>query len=60
MFRLFSILYTLAATALAGSAVVATLTMNFFDVKSIVLAALAGCVVALPVARAIAKRVSTL
>lgn len=60
MFRLFSILYTLAATVLAGSAVVAALTMNLFDLKSIVLAALAGAALAIPVAWVIARRVSAL
>jgi len=58
MFRLFLILYTLAATALAGSAVVAALTMNLVDVKSIVTAALAGAAVAVPVAWVVARKLS--
>ncbi|WP_413875093.1 hypothetical protein [Albidovulum sp.] len=59
MFRLYLIVYTLAATVLAGSAIVATLTMNHFDFKSIIVAALAGVAVAVPVAWTIAKRLST-
>ncbi|WP_413870452.1 CTP synthetase [Albidovulum sp.] len=59
MFRLFLILYTLAATVLAGSAIIAALTMNHFDVRSIIVAALAGVVVAVPVAWTIAKKLST-
>lgn len=60
MFRLLSILYTLAATVLAGSAVVAALTLGLFDVKSIVLAVLLGAAAAIPVAWVIARRVSAL
>ncbi len=58
MFRLFLIIYTLAATALAGSAIIATLTMNLVDLKSIIAAAVAGAAVAVPVAWTIAKRLS--
>lgn len=57
MSRLFMIIYTLAASVLAGAAVVAALTMNRFDVASIVTAALAGAVVAIPVAWVVAKRI---
>ena len=39
MFRLFLIIYTLAGSTLAGSAVVAALTMNRFDTYSIIVAA---------------------
>ncbi|MBC7137589.1 MAG: hypothetical protein H5U17_02395 [Defluviimonas sp.] len=49
MVRLFLIIYTLAATVLAGSAVVAALTMGRVDAVSIIVAAVAGAVVALPV-----------
>lgn len=59
MIRLFLIIYTLAATALAGSAVVAALTMNLVDLKSIIVAAAAGAAVAVPVAWTVAKRLST-
>ncbi|MEI2807924.1 hypothetical protein [Albidovulum sp.] len=59
MFRLFLILYTLAATVLAGSAIIAALTMNLVDLQSIIAAAAAGAAVAVPVAWMIAKRLST-
>lgn len=58
MMRLFLILYTLAATTLAGSFIVAVLTMNRFDGRSIIGAAVLGAVVALPVAWGVAKRLS--
>lgn len=58
MFRLFLIIYTLAGATLAGSAIVAALTMNLFDFKSIIVAAIAGSLVALPVAWIVAKNLS--
>lgn len=58
MGRLFMIIYALVSTALAGSAVVAVLTMNLFDVRSIVAAAVAGALLAAPVAWVIARKVS--
>lgn len=58
MFRLFMVIYTLAGATLAGSAVVGALTMNLVDSRSIIYAALAGAVVAVPVAWAVANRLS--
>lgn len=58
MLRLFMIIYTLAATALAGSAVIAALTMNLVDAKSIVAAALIGALAAIPVSWVVAKQIS--
>lgn len=58
MTRLFFIIYTLAGTTLAGSAIVAALTMNLFDLKSIIVAAVLGAVAALPVAWYVAKSLS--
>lgn len=57
-FRLFLIIYTLAGATLAGSAIVAALTMNLFDFKSIIVAAIAGFLVAVPVAWIVAKNLS--
>lgn len=59
MFRLFLIIYTLAGATLAGSAIVAALTMNLFDFKSIIVAAVAGFLVAIPVAWIVAKNLSS-
>lgn len=58
MFRLFLIIYTLAGATLAGSAIVAVLTMNLFDFKSIIVAAASGFLVAIPVAWIVAKNLS--
>ena len=56
MFRLFMLFYTLAATVLAGSGVVAVLSLNKVDLWSIVVAAALGAVLAVPVAWMVAKR----
>lgn len=58
MFRLAAILYVLIATALAGAAVVAVLSMSMMDARSIVVAAVAGAVVALPATWLITRRIS--
>jgi hypothetical protein len=58
MNKLFPILFLLAASVLAGSFVVAALTLDLFDAASVSLAALAGAVVALPVAWVLAARMS--
>ncbi len=57
MFRLFLIIYTLASTALAGSAIVVALTINRVDLNSILIAAAIGAIVALPVSWSVAKRI---
>ena len=56
MFRLFMLFYTLAATVLAGSGVVAVLSLNKVDLWSIVVAAAIGAALAVPVAWMVAKR----
>ncbi len=58
MIRLFFVIYTLAFTVLAGSAIVAALTMNLVDLRSILVAAALGAVAALPVAWIVTKKVS--
>ena len=55
--RLTLIIYTLAATALAGVAVIAVLTMGMYSGKPILLAAIAGAVVAAPVAWFVARMI---
>lgn len=59
MTRLFLIIYTLAASVLAGSAVVAALTMGLVAAKPIVLAAVAGALVALPAAWVVARQMES-
>lgn len=56
MFRLAAMLYSLIATALAGSAVIAVLAAGFVTAAAIISAAFAGAVVAMPVAYVIAKK----
>lgn len=58
MLRLTSILYSMVASALAGGAVTAALVMGFVDARAIIIAAVAGAVVALPVSYLIAKSLS--
>lgn len=49
MFRLFSLLFSLISTTLAGSAVIAVLTMGVDRLQPILIAAAFGALVALPV-----------
>ncbi|MFK7836268.1 MAG: hypothetical protein AB8B60_08625 [Sulfitobacter sp.] len=58
MFRLASALYSIIATALAGSGVIAVLSMGYVTAPAIIGAAAAGAVIALPVAWIIAKEIS--
>lgn len=57
MTRLTMILYSMIGTALAGSAVVAALTMGQDTLKPILMAAAAGAVVALPVSWMVARKI---
>ncbi|WP_037310465.1 hypothetical protein [Ruegeria halocynthiae] len=56
MFRLASILYSLIATALAGTAVIAVLTAGMVSAPAIVAAAGAGAVIAAPVSWLVARK----
>lgn len=56
--RLFAIMWTLAFTVLAGSAIVAVLTAGRIDLYSILAAAGVGAALAVPVAWIVAKRVA--
>jgi len=55
MLRLASILYSLIGTTLAGTLVIAALTMGYDTLQPILVAAAVGFVVALPVAWLVAK-----
>lgn len=57
MTRLFFIILTLASTTLAGIGVIAALSMNMFDVKSILVAAALGAVISLPASWVIARKI---
>lgn len=56
MSRLFTLLFSLAFTTLAGVGIVVVLVLGRYDAMSIVGAVLVGGVVALPVAWLVAKR----
>lgn len=58
MLRLFLLFYTLAFTVLAGSAIVAALTIGRVDAFSIILAAGVGAVLAVPVAFVVARQMT--
>ncbi len=56
--RLTMILYSMIATALAGSAVIAVLTMGYVTLWPILGAAALGAAVALPVSWLVAREIS--
>ncbi|MDI3336223.1 CTP synthetase [Defluviimonas aestuarii] len=60
MIRLFSVIYTLASVTLAGSAIVAALTLGMFGARPIVVAAVIGAVAAMPVAWTVTKKLSAI
>jgi hypothetical protein len=55
--RLMMVLYSMIATALAGSGVVAVLTLGYGTLWPIVIAAATGALLALPVSWAIAQQI---
>ncbi|MGR3323704.1 MAG: hypothetical protein ACU0DK_17440 [Pseudooceanicola sp.] len=57
MLRLASILYSLIGTSLAGSAVIAVLTMGYVSLDAIVAAAATGFVLAFPVTWLVARKI---
>ena len=59
MLRLASILYSLIATTLAGSFIIAVLTMGYGTLQPILLAAAGGAVAALPVSYLVAKKITS-
>lgn len=60
MLRLTSVLYSIVGTTLAGIAVVVAVTLNMYDVQSIVWAVVIGAIAALPVSWLIAKKLKEL
>jgi len=57
MIRLMGIIYALAGPTLAGVLIIAALTMNMFDMKSVLAAAAIGFVVAIPAAWLVARQI---
>lgn len=60
MLRLTSILYSIIGTTLAGIGVVVAVTLNLYDVQSIVISAAIGAVLALPVSWMVAKQLQNI
>ncbi len=58
MFRLASMLYSIIATAMAGSGVIAVLSAGYVSVTAILGAAAIGAVVAVPVSYLIAREIT--
>lgn len=56
--RLMMVLYSMIATAMAGTGVIAVLTTGYGTVWPIVTSAAAGAVLALPVAWVVAKQLN--
>lgn len=55
--RLMMVLYSMIATALAGSGVIAVLSAGYDTLWPIVIAAVAGAVLALPASWAVARQI---
>jgi hypothetical protein len=55
--RLMMVLYSMIATAMAGTGVIAVLTMGYANLWPIVIAAAAGAALALPVTWAVARQI---
>ncbi len=56
--RLMMVLYSVIGTAMAGTGVIAILTMGYGTLVPILAAAAAGAVLALPVSWAVAREIS--
>lgn len=57
MSKLFSLIYGVAATALAGICIIIALVAKYDRASYIIIAALIGAALAIPVAQAVAKRI---
>ncbi|MCX7567301.1 hypothetical protein OS189_13190 [Sulfitobacter sp. F26169L] len=58
MLRLAAILYSIIATSLAGTGVIAVLVMGYVSVPAILVAAGVGAVLGLPVSYLIARKIT--
>lgn len=57
MLRLAGLLYSIVATALAGTGVIAALTLGYVSWQPMLIAAVIGAVIAVPVSGMIAKAI---
>lgn len=60
MLRLTSILYAIIGTTLAGIGVVVVVTMNLYDVQSIIVGAALGALAGLPASWIVARKLQDL
>lgn len=60
MYRLFVVIYMLAGPALAGSAIVAALTMGRDSASDLIIAAIAGVLLAVPLTWFVTKKMAML
>lgn len=58
MSRLMMMLYSVAATALAGTGVILVLTLGWVSLKAILIAALIGAILAVPVSWWVARAIA--
>jgi hypothetical protein len=58
MFRLASMLYSIIASAMAGSGVIAVLSAGYVSLNAILGAAAVGAVLAIPVSYLVARKIS--
>ena len=60
MLRLMSLLYSIIGTTAAGIGVIVAVTMNLYDVQSIVVAAVIGALIGLPVSWLVARKLQSI
>ena len=60
MIRLASVLYSIIATTLAGSGVIAVLVMGYVTTPAILMAAAVGALLALPISYMVARKITHL
>ena len=59
MLRLTMLIYSIAGTTMAGIGVVVAVTLNRYDVASIIIAAAVGAVLALPASWIVARKLES-
>ena len=59
MLRLTMLIYSIAGTTMAGIGVVVAVTLNRYDMASIIIAAAVGAVLALPASWLVAKKLES-
>ncbi len=60
MLKIFGAIYNLTAPTIMGILIVVLLSMNMFDSSKIIIAAVAGAIVSLPISWVVGKRILAL